>query len=119
MMNNDLPALFDEFVDARKNGFLAAKEFKENGGKLAGCLCSYTPQELLDAGGIAAVGLCGTSNETIPDAETVLPKNLCPLIKGTYGFALTQNVRILIFLILSSVRLHVTAKRKCTSFSMT
>lgn len=91
MMNNDLPALFDEFVDARKNGFLAAKEFKESGGKLAGCLCSYTPQELLDAGGIAAVGLCGTSNETIPDAETVLPKNLCPLIKGTYGFALTQK----------------------------
>lgn len=91
MMNHDLPALFEEFVDARKNGFLAAKEFKENGGKLAGCLCSYTPQELLDAGGIAAVGLCGTSNETIPDAETVLPKNLCPLIKGTYGFALTQK----------------------------
>ena len=25
------------------------------------------------------------NNETIPDAETVLPKNLCPLIKGTYG----------------------------------
>ncbi|MDU3120533.1 MAG: hypothetical protein E7B18_12335 [Clostridium sp.] len=45
-MNRDLPKLFDEFVDARKNGFLAAKEFKENGGKLAGCLCSYTPQEL-------------------------------------------------------------------------
>ena len=91
MANHDLPSLFDEFVDARKMGFLAAKEFKENGGKLAGCLCSYTPQELLDAGGIAAVGLCGTSNETIPDAETVLPKNLCPLIKGTYGFALTQK----------------------------
>lgn len=27
------------------------------------------------------------NNETIHDAETVLPKNLCPLIKGTYGFA--------------------------------
>ena len=90
-MNRDLPKLFDEFVDARKNGFLAAKEFKENGGKLAGCLCSYTPQELLDAGNIAAIGLCGTSNETIPDAEKVLPKNLCPLIKGTYGFAVTEK----------------------------
>ena len=91
MANLDLPKMFDEFVDARKNGFLAAKEFKENGGKLAGCLCSYTPQEVLDAGGIAVVSLCGTSNETIPDAETVLPKNLCPLIKGTYGFALTEK----------------------------
>ncbi len=57
----DLPKTFDEFVDARKQGFIRAKEFKDNGGKLAGCLCSYTPQELLDAAGVATVGLCGTS----------------------------------------------------------
>ena len=57
----DLPKTFDEFVDARKQGFMKAKEFKDNGGKLAGCLCSYTPQEVLDAAGIATVGLCGTS----------------------------------------------------------
>lgn len=87
----ELPKTFDEFVDARKNGFLKVKEFKENGGKLAGCLCSYTPSELLDAAGVASVGLCGTSNETIPDAEKVLPKNLCPLIKSTYGFAVSQK----------------------------
>ena len=91
MNNHDLPKMFDEFVDARKQGFLAAKEFKENGGRLAGCLCSYTPQEVLDAGNIAAVSLCGTSNETIADAETVLPKNLCPLIKSTYGFAYSEK----------------------------
>ena len=91
MANHDLPKMFDEFVDARKQGFLAAKEYKENGGRLAGCLCSYTPQEVLDAGQIAAVRLCGTSNETIADAETVLPKNLCPLIKSTYGFAYTEK----------------------------
>ena len=87
----DLPKTFDEFVDARKQGFIRAKEFKDNGGKLAGCLCSYTPQEVLDAAGIATVGLCGTSNETIPDAEKVLPKNLCPLIKSTYGFAYSEK----------------------------
>lgn len=88
---NALPKTFDEFVDARKQGFLKAKEFKDNGGKLSGCLCSYTPQELLDAAGVATVGLCGTSNETIPDAEKVLPKNLCPLIKSTYGFAFSEK----------------------------
>lgn len=87
----DLPKTFDEFVDARKQGFIRAKEFKDNGGKLAGCLCSYTPQEVLDAAGIATVGLCGTSNETILDAEKVLPKNLCPLIKSTYGFAYSEK----------------------------
>lgn len=87
----DLPSVFEAFDEARRAGFIAAMEFKQNGGKLAGCLCSYTPLELLDAAGIAAVGLCGMSNETVPDAEAVLPKNLCPLIKGTYGFALTEK----------------------------
>ena len=88
---NELPKTFDEFVETRKQGFMKAKEFKDRGGKLAGCLCSYTPQELLDAAGVATVGLCGTSNETIPDAERVLPKNLCPLIKSTYGFACSDK----------------------------
>lgn len=87
----ELPKTFDEFVDARKAGFMRVKEYKENGGKFAGCLCSYTPSELLDAAGVASVGLCGTSNETVPDAEVDLPKNLCPLIKSTYGFAKSQK----------------------------
>ncbi len=87
----DLPAIFDEFDEARRAGFVAAMKYKEDGGKLVGCLCSYTPMEVIDAAGAAAVGLCGMSNETVPDAEAVLPKNLCPLIKGTYGFALTEK----------------------------
>ena len=87
----ELPSSFDEFVDARKAGFLRVKEFVENGGHLIGYLCSYTPLEIMDAAGVSAVGLCGTSNEPIADAEKVLPKNLCPLIKSTYGFAYTDK----------------------------
>ena len=86
-----LPKTFDEFIDARKESFLNVKEYKENGGRLVGVMCSYTPIEIMDAGDIAAVSLCGTSNETIPDAEKNLPKNLCPLIKATYGFAYTDR----------------------------
>lgn len=86
-----LPKTFDEFIDARKESFLNVKEYKENGGRLVGVMCSYTPIEIMDAGDIAAVSLCGTSNETIPDAEKKLPKNLCPLIKATYGFAYTDR----------------------------
>lgn len=91
MATRELPKTFDEFVEARKKGFLKAKEFKDKGGKLAGCLCSYTPQEVLDAAGIASVSLCGTSEESIPAAESILPKNLCPLIKSTYGFAYSEK----------------------------
>lgn len=91
MENLELPKSFDEFVDARKAGFLKVKEYVENGGHLVGMFCSYTPLELFDAAGVSVVGLCGTSNEPIADAEKVLPKNLCPLIKSSYGFAYTEK----------------------------
>ena len=87
----DLPGIYDTFDEARRASFVNAMNYKQEGGKLCGYLCSYSPLELVDAAGAGAVGLCGMNNETIPDAETVLPKNLCPLIKGTYGFALTDK----------------------------
>ena len=87
----ELPKSFDEFVDARKAGFIRVKDYVQNGGHLVGMFCSYTPLELFDAANVAVVGLCGTSNEPIEDAEKVLPKNLCPLIKSSYGFAYTDK----------------------------
>ncbi|NLK35454.1 MAG: 2-hydroxyacyl-CoA dehydratase [Gracilibacteraceae bacterium] len=87
----DLPGRFDEFADARRQGFLKVKQIKEKGGKVAGIFCTFTPTEILDAAGLYTVGLCGMSEETIIDAEADLPRNLCPLIKSSYGFALTEK----------------------------
>ena len=87
----DLPRTFEEFNEQRKQSFLKVKDFKQAGGRLVGYLCSYTPLEVIDAAGASAVGLCGTSDEVIPAAEEVLPANLCPLIKSTYGFAYSQK----------------------------
>ena len=67
------------------------KAAKESGRKVARYFCTYTPLEVLDAAGLLSVSLCGMSNETSPAAETVLPKNLCPLIKSSYGFAITDK----------------------------
>ena len=86
-----LPQKFEEFSDARKNGFLKVKALKEQGKKVAGVFCTYTPQEILDAAGFVSVSLCGMSAETIPDAEVDLPKNLCPLIKSSYGFYVSDK----------------------------
>ncbi|MBU5436546.1 2-hydroxyacyl-CoA dehydratase family protein [Tissierella sp. MSJ-40] len=74
-----------------KNGTLKAKEIKENGGKIAGIFCSFAPVEILDAAGIHIVNLCGTSNESIINSESDLPKNLCPLIKSSYGTAISDK----------------------------
>ncbi|MBR5536599.1 MAG: 2-hydroxyacyl-CoA dehydratase [Clostridia bacterium] len=86
-----LPDAFEEYSEARKAGFLKVKAAKEQGQKVAGCFCAFTPLEILDAAGLLTVSLCGMSPETIPAAETELPRNLCPLIKSSYGFYLTDK----------------------------
>lgn len=87
----DLPEVFEEFAEQRKNSFLAVKELKDKGVPIVGSYCTYFPQELAMAMGAASVSLCSTSDETIAEAEKELPKNLCPLIKSSYGFARTDK----------------------------
>lgn len=87
----ELPEVFEEFTEQRKNSFLAVKEAKEKGIPVVGSYCTYFPKELPMAIGAAAVSLCSMSGETIEVAEQDLPKNLCPLIKASYGFAKTDK----------------------------
>ena len=87
----ELPEVFEEFAEQRKNSFMAVKEAKEKGIPVVGSYCTYFPKELPMAIGAAAVSLCSMSGETIEVAEQDLPKNLCPLIKASYGFAKTDK----------------------------
>ena len=86
-----LPEQFESFSEARREGFIQVMNLKNEGKTIAGVFCAYTPDEVLDAAGIVHVGLCGASQETIPIAEQDLPRNLCPLIKSSYGFALSNK----------------------------
>jgi len=92
-----LPEIFDSFAEARKNGFLAMKNIKDSGKGVVGQFCTYTPLEIFMAADLVSVGLCSTSDETIPEAEKVLPGNLCPLIKSSYGFAITDKCPYMYF----------------------
>ena len=87
----ELPEIFEEFAEQRQKSFLAVKELKEKGVPVVGSYCTYFPKEIAMAMGAGCVSLCSTSDETIPEAEKDLPKNLCPLIKASYGFALTDT----------------------------
>ncbi len=86
-----LPDNFETFSEARKSGFMKMKEHKDRGGKIVGIYCSFVPTELIMAAGAVPVSLCATSEEPISAAEAHLPPNLCPLIKASYGFALTDT----------------------------
>lgn len=90
-LKKELPEIFEQFADTRKNSFLTIKELKEEGIPVVGVFCAYLPREIPNAMGAAVVGLCSVSDETIPDAEKDLPRNLCPLIKSSYGFAKTDK----------------------------
>ncbi len=77
----------EDFAKIRQVNVMRIKEGKEQGQKVVGIYCTYCPQELILAAGAIPVGLCGTSEAPIALAEETLPRNLCPLIKSSYGFA--------------------------------
>lgn len=87
----NLPQNFEGYSEGRKKGFLRMKELKDGGKRVVGMFCSFVPVELIYAAGLIPVGLCSFTDEPIPAAEAHLPKNLCPLIKASYGFALTDT----------------------------
>ncbi|WP_173327564.1 double-cubane-cluster-containing anaerobic reductase [Eubacterium pyruvativorans] len=87
----ELPEIFEEFSDQRRKSFLAVKEIKDRGIPVVGSYCTYFPKEIAVAAGAVPISLCSMSDEPIPDAEKELPKNLCPLIKSSYGFAKTDK----------------------------
>lgn len=87
----ELPEVFESFAEQRRQSFITVCELKEKGIPVVGLFCTYLPVEIIMAMGAIPVGLCSTSDETISDAEKDLPRNLCPLIKSSYGFAKTDR----------------------------
>lgn len=93
----DLPEIFEEFGEQRRNAFLEIKEYKDRGIPVIGMYCAYFPTELAMAVGAIPVGLCSFTNETISSAEKELPKSMCPLVKSSYGFAVEDKCPFLHF----------------------
>jgi benzoyl-CoA reductase/2-hydroxyglutaryl-CoA dehydratase subunit BcrC/BadD/HgdB len=83
------PAIMEEVEALRGINSVKIKEASEAGKKVVGMYCVFSPQEIAIAADAITVTLCGTKQEPIEDAEKELPRNLCPLIKSSYGFAVT------------------------------
>lgn len=83
--------LIKDFSEARRNGFVKIKELKDQGKKVVGVYCGFAPWEIIAASGAVTAWLCGMDEDPIVDAEKDLPRNICPLIKSSYGFAITNK----------------------------
>ncbi len=85
------PDLMKEVEELRGVNSLKIKEAHEAGKKVVGMYCVFSPSEIALAADAISVTLCGTTQGPIEDAERELPRNLCPLIKSSYGFAITDK----------------------------
>lgn len=85
------PIVMEEVEALRGINSVKVKEAHEAGRKIVGMYCVFSPSEIALAADAISVSLCGTSQDPIEEAEKELPRNLCPLIKSSYGFAITDK----------------------------
>ncbi len=81
-----------DFVMGEVHG-LRIKELedaKAAGRKVIGTFCVFVPDELIIAADAISVGLCAGAEFGFEDAEKLLPRNTCSLIKSFFGFKLNR-----------------------------
>ncbi|MEO0116718.1 MAG: double-cubane-cluster-containing anaerobic reductase [candidate division WOR-3 bacterium] len=66
-------------------------EAKSEGKKIIGTFCIYVPEEIALAVDVIPVALCGGTQFSIPYAEKLFPRDICPLIKSTLGLAFSKT----------------------------
>jgi benzoyl-CoA reductase/2-hydroxyglutaryl-CoA dehydratase subunit BcrC/BadD/HgdB len=83
--------IFKKLEQLFERNFTDIAQAKEEGRKVIGYYCLFSPMEIALAAGAIPVSLCGSKDDSIEEAEKVLPRNLCPLIKSSYGSAATDT----------------------------
>lgn len=87
-MKSDLISKLQQISD---ENLLDIERAKDEGRSVIGFYCLYSPMEMAVAADAIPLPLCGTRNGPIAAAEEVLPRNLCPLIKSSFGFAVSDT----------------------------
>ena len=117
-IERELPDIFEEFGEQKKKAFLEIKEYKDRGIPVVGMYCAYFPPEIAIAAGAIPVALCSFAEETIPAAERVMPKSMCPLVKSSYGFAIEDKCPLFYFADLVSGETTCDGKKKMYEMMM-
>lgn len=65
-------------------------ERQNKGDKIIGAFCAYFPEEIVLAANAVPLILCGGADFSVADAEKILPRNTCPLIKSSFGFRIAK-----------------------------
>ena len=83
---------FDHVLHLSHSGRVAELiEARKSGRKFIGTFCIYVPEEIAMAADAIPVALCGGTQFSIPYGEKMFPRDICPLIKSTFGLALSKT----------------------------
>ena len=82
-------AIMNNLQQITEQNLLDIEQAKAAGRAVIGFYCLYSPTEMAVAADAIPLPLCGTRDDPIAAAEEILPRNLCPLVKSSFGFAVT------------------------------
>ncbi len=86
-----MTAIMNTLQQITEENLLDIEQAKAAGRSAIGFYCLYSPMEIAVAADAIPLPLCGTRNDPIAAAEEILPRNLCPLIKSSFGFAVSDT----------------------------
>ncbi len=66
-------------------------DFRKGGGKSIGTFCIYVPDEIALAAGVLPIPLCGGSDWSVNYADKMFPRDICPLVRSTFGMAFSAT----------------------------
>jgi benzoyl-CoA reductase subunit C len=72
-----------------------ARELKEQGQRIIGYLCAFTPVEIITAAGLVPFRIKGDVNEPITRADTEMETIVCPLVRSCFDISLKGNYEFL------------------------
>jgi len=72
-----------------------ARELKQEGKKIIGYLCAFTPVEIITAAGFIPFRIKGNVNESITKADTQMETIVCPLVRSCYDITLKGHYNFL------------------------
>jgi len=83
-VSSSATAYFEEILFTNRR-IQEIKKLKEENKKIIGIFCNFVPQELIYSCGAIPIRLCAGTLETIPLTEEIVGRDICPLIKSTFG----------------------------------
>ncbi len=75
------------FHDSHAQRVAEILEYRKGGGKSIGTFCIYVPDEIALAADVLPIPLCGGSGWSVNYADKMFPRDICPLIRSTFGMA--------------------------------